>query len=141
MPAKALCLGVAGAVSLALKIPGGEFVLSWAHSVEKVRWDERYAIRDRGLELIEARIQGNGAGMQIPDDARLEHGAWVYRPRLPPFAPLRVTRSGYADDYRLCANGQCRPMRDLIGPPPTRGSGALELWSCNRSGTAWPPSK
>ena len=42
------------------------FTLSWTHSVEKIEWQEDWIINDNQLEIVEARVQGSGAGMAVP---------------------------------------------------------------------------
>lgn len=107
-----LCLAAA-AITVAL--PLQSFTLAWTHSIEKIRWEEDYRITGQYLELMEARILGSGAGMEPPEGAVLKDGVWHYRPALPPLPSLRLTRSGYVADYELCADGKCRPLRDLVG--------------------------
>jgi len=110
-----LCLLVAGVVRATM--PASEFTVDWMHSVQKTRWEERYRTDGDGLLLIEAKVQGSGAGMEPPPEARLIDGAWTWNPqrRLP---SLRITRSGYTADYRLCWNGGCRELAAMIGPTP-----------------------
>lgn len=136
----ALCLGLAGAIAATLAVPGTGFTLAWSHSVEKIRWEEHYAVRDDGLHLQYARVRGSGAGMEIPDDARFENGYWSYRPQLPALQPLRLTRSDYSSDYEICIDGRCQPMSALLGPPERTGSAALELWSCRQPGAMMAPN-
>ena len=62
-----LCLGLAGVVWASL--PLQQFTLAWQHSIEKTRWEEDYRVTSSGLVLGEARVRGNGAGMEIPDGA------------------------------------------------------------------------
>jgi len=68
-----VCLIVAGVVAAAL--PTEEFTLAWTHSVEKTRWEETYRVDGDRLALIEARIQGMGAGMEPPADLAAEDTA------------------------------------------------------------------
>jgi len=64
-----LCLGLAGVVWA--QLPVSSFTLAWDHTIEKIRWEEDYRVTEQGLVLEEARVRGNGAGMEIPEDARL----------------------------------------------------------------------
>jgi hypothetical protein len=109
----AVCLFVAGVLRATL--PGTEFTLAWDHSVEKTRWEERYRIDDAGLRLIEARVQGSGAGMDPPPGAHLHDGWWTWQPPLAPLAELRLTVSTFTRDYDLCRARRCRTLRSLAG--------------------------
>ena len=122
----ALCLTVAGAIQAVLSTT--TFTLAWTHSVEKVRWEEDYRIKDGGLQLREARIQGSGAGMEPPADAVFENGWWRYRSASGTLESLHLARSAYTEDYTLCWGGQCQSLTDLIGKPPERGD--TELFPC-----------
>jgi hypothetical protein len=110
-----ICLLVAGVVRASL--PGPEFSLSWEHSVEKTRWEERYRVDGDSLLLVEARIAGSGAGMESPPEAILRDGVWTWKPgtRLP---ELRVTLSEYTRDYTLCARDGCNGLATRVGPAP-----------------------
>jgi len=84
------------------------FTLAWSHSVEKTRWEEDWRITPAGLELMGARIEGSGAGMEPPEDAVLQDGAWVYRPHLPSQPALLLARSGATGHgWEICAEGRC----------------------------------
>lgn len=107
-----LCL-TAAALSLAL--PLQTFTLAWTHSIEKIRWEEDYAVRSSGLHLTEARIRGHGAGMEVPDGAVLRDGVWHYQPALDILQSLMLARSPYTADYELCWDGACRSMQDVVG--------------------------
>ena len=61
-----LCLA-AGAITASLAIQA--FTLAWAHSIEKIRWEEDWRVEENQLHLVEARIKGTGAGMEPPPDA------------------------------------------------------------------------
>ena len=89
------------------------FTLAWTHSVEKTRWEEDWRVRSDGLEILEARIEGSGAGMEPAPGARLVNGTWRWRPALPPLRNLRLTSSDYAADYAICWAGRCSPLRAL----------------------------
>jgi hypothetical protein len=126
----ALCLGATLGVAEAA-LPVRDFTLAWTHSVEKTAWEEDWRIRDDGrLTIAAARVRGSGAGMEPPADAVLVDGAWTYRPVLPPQAALRLTRSHFTADYRLCWQGGCMPLDRLI---PVTEDGAVTLgWGCPR---------
>jgi len=107
-----ICLLVAGVVRAT--IPSAEFTLSWEHSVQKSRWEERYLARASGLVLVEARVQGFGAGMEPPPTATLREGWWTWQPQTS-VPELRLTRSNYARDYVLCWRERCSELDTLIG--------------------------
>lgn len=123
----ALCLGAASASLLPLTV----FTLAWTHSVERLRWEEDYRVAGDRLELVEARIQGSGAGMEPPPDARLEAGWWRYRPDLPPLPELTLAGSGFAGDHELCAGRSCRPLSRWR--PPGAGSAPIRIRPCTGS--------
>lgn len=101
----ALCVILGGQVT-ALAITA--FTLSWTHSVEKTRWEEDWHVTPAGLELVEARIEGSGAGMDPPDGARLENGRWSWAPDLPPQPALLLARSGTTGEaWSLCSKEGC----------------------------------
>jgi hypothetical protein len=109
----AACLLVAGAIVASL--PGPEFTLAWTHSVQKTRWEERYRVDGNTLVLVEASVEGTGAGMEPAPDARFRDGRWVWQPgtRL---AEVTLRRSPWSADYALCSDGRCRPLGELVGP-------------------------
>ena len=107
-----ICLVVAGIVRAT--IPDAEFTLAWVHSVEKTRWEERYRVAGVELMLTEARVEGNGAGMEPPPGAILRDGWWTWQPRTS-LADLRLTRSPYTRDYTLCWKDHCSELGTLIG--------------------------
>lgn len=127
-----LCLGLAGVIWA--QIDAAEFTLAWTHTIEKIRWEEDYRVTPVGLGFIQARIHGNGAGMEIPADAELRDGSWHYRRQLPPLQPLRLGRTPEAGDYQLCLDGRCRPLSHWLGPPRAEQP-AVELWSCPVDGS------
>ena len=87
------------------------FTLAWTHSVERTTWEEDWLVTPAGLELVEARIKGSGAGMEPPDDAILLDGWWVYRPSVPPRKEVTLAASGATmSGWRLCAEGHCRAL-------------------------------
>lgn len=116
-----LCIVSAGkTITLAV----GAFTLSWTHSVERTRWQEDWRVAPAGLEIVEARVKGSGAGMEPGDDAVLRDGWWVYSPKLPPRQSLMLGASGATGaGWTLCAAGRCYEIGALAGEP-------VELRSC-----------
>lgn len=102
-----LCLA-AGPVIASLMSPA--ITLAWTHSVERIGWEEDWRGTPAGLELVEARVRGSGAGMDPPPEARLANGAWAWRPQLAPLAEVVMRRSGATADWRVCVEGRCRSM-------------------------------
>ena len=96
-------------------VPTLAFTLGWTHSIEKTSWEEDWLVVDAGLALAEARIEGSGAGMEPPEGAVLRDGVWHYAPpastRL--HQSLSLTVSPYAQPYRFCFDGRCRPLAAL----------------------------
>lgn len=112
-----ICLGVSLCLIQA-QLPGDRFTLAWTHSIEKIRWEEDYRIEHAHLVLVEARVQGAGAGMEPSADAEFRHGWWHYRPALEPLSVLTLARSRSAGDHELCWDGRCRPLASVVGEPP-----------------------
>ena len=106
-----LCVA-AGALTTALL--ANSVTLSWTHSVEKTAWEEDWVLGPQGLELVEARVQGSGAGMEPPSEARFIDGWWRWRPVLPALPEVVLRRSGATADWRLCARGECRPIGSYL---------------------------
>ena len=109
-----LCLASAGVVKT-LSIAA--FTLAWTHSVEKVDWQEDWRITAKGLELIQARVKGSGAGMEPAADARLVDGWFQWRPARMPMPELVLGNSGAAGEWRLCSAGHCRTLSEILGHP------------------------
>jgi hypothetical protein len=72
-----LCLISAG-VTKTLAIAA--FTLVWTHSIEKIDWQEDWRVTPQGLELVQARVKGSGAGMEPPPEARLVDGWFQWQP-------------------------------------------------------------
>lgn len=108
-----LCLAAA---SLLVPLMSDAVTLSWTHSVERTRWEEDWRARDGALALVEARVEGAGAGMEPPPDARLVDGFYVWRPQVPPIGELVLRRSGATEDWRICVAGACRSAGELLPP-------------------------
>jgi len=107
------CLGVAFSVTYAV-IPATSLTLAWSHSVEKIRWEEDYTIRDDRLVLTAARVQGNGAGMEPGPDAQARGDWWESHPTIGPLPRITLANSDYTADYMLCANGRCQALATLL---------------------------
>lgn len=96
------------------------FTLSWTHSIEKTRWEEDWRVTPAGLEVIEARIKGSGAGMEPPADAVLEDGWWRYAPAVAPRPELVLAASGATGaGWTICAKGACKDIGASAGEPVT----------------------
>ena len=122
-----LCLISAGAVK-ALSVAA--FTLAWTHSVEKVDWQEDWRVAANGLELVQARVKGSGAGMEPAPDARLVDGWFQWRPNLPPTPEVVLGNSGAAGEWRLCSGGLCRTLSEIFERPV--GANATILRACER---------
>src|SRR5260370_23071539 len=97
-----LCLASVGVVKT---LSVAAFTLVWTHSIEKVDWQEDWRITPKGLELVQARVKGSGAGMEPPADARLV-GGWVqWQPRRAPMPQLVLGNSGAAGAWAVCRGG------------------------------------
>lgn len=111
----ALCIIAAGKT---VAIATTAFTLSWTHSVEKVRWEEDWQVKPAGLQLVEARIRGSGAGMEPPPGSVLRDGWWVYVPDLPPQPEISLAASGATPSpWSLCAEGRCMTLGAEAGDP------------------------
>lgn len=108
------CL-LAGTVALALSGPG--FTLEWTHSVERTAWRETWAVEGAALRLVEAAVQGSGAGMEAGDGAELRDGWWVWQPRIAPLPEVTLAASGATGaGWRLCdMAGTCHVLGERPG--------------------------
>ena len=136
MPGLGVCLALAAsAAAPPVFVPVERFTLAWTHSIEKVRWEEDYAVvaaasagQPPVLQARTARVRGSGAGMEPPDDAVLRNGWYEYTPRMGSPQGLRLTRSPYTADYAWCVDGQCVPLGQWL---PSDG-GVTLLTPCAR---------
>ncbi|MDX2290276.1 MAG: DUF1850 domain-containing protein [Hyphomicrobiaceae bacterium] len=99
-----LCIAAAGHVTA---LASTVFSLSWTHTVEKIEWQEDWRVTPAGLVILEARVQGTGAGMEPPDGARLEAGWWRYKPGLPAQRTLNLALGEGTGGWRLCTPDTC----------------------------------
>lgn len=133
-----ICLSLAAALqgSPVVFVPVTEFTLAWTHSIEKVRWEEDYAVRFDAvngplvLYAVRARVRGSAAGMEPPPDAVLHQGWYHYTPAITHPPELRLTRSEFTPDYEVCVPGHCQPMADWM---PSDG-GVTVLTACRNPG-------
>lgn len=128
MIAGALCIAVGAQVA---SLPIRRFTLQWQHTVEKVLWEEDYLAVDRWLLLERARILGSGAGMEPPPGSVRVGNAWSFRPADRWRRSVVLARSEFGDDYRLCTQGDCRPLSGLIA---ARGPATLTSCASAKSG-------
>jgi hypothetical protein len=108
-----LCIAAGGSV---VKAYAGiaAFTLAWTHSVQKTEWEEDWHIVDSRLVLVEARVQGTGAGMEPPPESRFDGRFWRWTPTLAPLSEVVLRRSGATDDWRLCVNSACQPLSTVL---------------------------
>ena len=109
-----LCLASAGIVKT-LSIAA--FTLAWTHSIEKTEWQEDWRVTPQGLELVQARVKGSGAGMEPAPGARLVNGWFQWQPTRVAMPQVVLANSGAAGEWRLCANGACLTLSELFGHP------------------------
>lgn len=113
-----LCLLASGKVTV---IAASAFTLAWTHSVERTAWEEDWKLTSRGLEIVEARVKGSGAGMDPPEGAVLSEGWWHYKPPLAPVKELHLATSGATAPWRLCTTNGCLK----ISPDPEMEAATL----------------
>jgi hypothetical protein len=109
-----LCLASLGMVkTLSL----AAFTLVWTHSVEKVDWQEDWRVTPNGLQLVQARVKGSGAGMEPPPEARLIDGWFQWQPKRAPMPEVVLGNSSAAGEWGLCSNGSCLTLSEIFGHP------------------------
>jgi len=121
-----LCLTSVGVVKT-LSIAA--FTLVWTHSIEKTDWQEDWRVTAKGLELVQARVKGFGAGMEPPPDARLVDGWFQWQPARAPMPELVLANSGAAGEWRLCSGGNCRTLSEIFGHPI--GANVIKMNACD----------
>jgi hypothetical protein len=126
-----LCLATAGVVkSLAV----ASFMLTWTHSIEKVEWQEDWRVTPQGLEIVEARVMGSGAGMEPPSEALLRDGWFRWKPQLPMLPEVALGNSGLAGEWRFCTDGKCQDLSAILGRPA--GTSVTTMSVCKPDQTA-----
>jgi len=134
-----LCFAAAGVVKV-LSVTA--FTLAWTHSIEKIEWQEDWHVTPQGLQLVEARVKGSGAGMEPPPEARLVNDWFQWSPKIVPTPQVVLGNSGLAGEWRICTDGGCRTLSDILGrhlgaepttmkicdgaPAPKADSGAMD---------------
>lgn len=109
------CLLAAGAT---VRLGTMALTLAWTHSIEKIRWEEDYRATPAGVVLLEDRIQGTGAGMEPPPDAKFDGKWWRYNAHVAPLPQVVLRRSGMTvGDWQVCIKGACKPMGDYLPDP------------------------
>lgn len=129
----AVCLAtaLAGAV-----LATNAFTLAWTHSIERIRWEEDWVVRDGTLVLETARVLGHGAGMEPPPGAALTAAGWHWHPRSA-HERLRLARSGFVPDYLWCEPAaRCVSLGEKL---PSDGA-VTEVWPCSESGPRAEPA-
>ena len=123
-----LCILAAGKTTM---LAVSAFTLTWTHSVEKTRWQEDWSVTPAGLEILEARVKGSGAGMDPPEGAVLKDGWWTYAPKIGARPVVRLAASGATGaGWMLCADRTCLELGAEAGDP-------VELSAC--TGLRKPP--
>lgn len=137
-----LVLASAGPSASPVFVPAPHFTLAWTHSIEKVRWEEDYAVEPPSqaggqptLKALGARVRGSAAGMEPPEDAVLREGWYEYQPKTWSPQGLRLTRSEYTADYEWCVDGRCEPLARWL---PSDGEITL-LTPCQNPNGSPPP--
>ena len=112
-----LCIATAGNL---LALAATTFTLSWTHSVERTEWRESWQIAGDRLQLVEASVEGPGAGIDVPEGARMTPAGWIYRPTLPPQPRLLLAASGMTPSaWTLCTPDQCHDLGATASAPIT----------------------
>jgi hypothetical protein len=125
-----LCILAAAGKTVTLTVAA--FTLAWTHSVEKTLWQEEWKVLPSGLQILEARIKGSGAGMEPPEGAVLRDGWWVYRPAIKLQPRLVLAASGATGEgWTLCTVEDCRELGKAAG-------GTIVLEPCGPEGSSQP---
>ncbi len=119
------CLIAAGAT---VHLGVTALTLAWTHSIEKIRWEEDYRATPAGIVLLQDRVQGTGAGMEPPPDAKFDGKWWRYDAHVPPLPEIILRRSGMTvGDWQVCIAGKCKPMGDYL---PDKKADPVTLTTC-----------
>ena len=107
-----ICVALAFSHVILAHLPD-RITLRWRHTVEKIVWEEDYEMRDNAMRLMQARIRGFGAGMDLPEDATYSNGLWHYRPALPALPRVLLADSEYGGGYEICDDRTCLHTHSL----------------------------
>ena len=89
------------------------FTLSWTHSVEKIEWQEDWIINQNQLEIVEARVQGSGAGMEVPEGSNFVNGWWIYKPKnIKTNELLLATSNTNIQNWKICYDNSCSVLKN-----------------------------
>jgi hypothetical protein len=129
----AICLSVGAAV---VSIAAQQFTLSWTHSVERIVWQEDWRVSGQTLNLVQARVKGSGAGMEVPEGAVLKEGVWHYSTSRNVLM-LNLTISPFGrDEYQMCLpNKTCRTIPNILnnaGVAPSESSYVVKVAPCKK---------
>ena len=120
-----LCLASAGVIKT---LAVAAFTLAWTHSIEKVDWQEDWRVTPDGLQLVQARVKGSGAGMEPSPEARLVDGWFQWQPQRPLLRELFLGNSGAAGEWRLCRDARCETLSEIFGDPV--GANVTSMSAC-----------
>ncbi len=96
-----------------LMIAASTFTLTWTHSVQKTIWEERWRVEPGGLRIVDARVEGSGAGMEAGEGATFDGRFWSWKPNVPLLPEVLLRRSdAVPQGWTLCAAGECRAIAD-----------------------------
>ncbi|WP_019169935.1 DUF1850 domain-containing protein [Pseudaminobacter salicylatoxidans] len=113
-----ICILAGGKLTV---LAAAAFTLSWTHSVEKTRWQESWQVTPAGqLRIVEARVEGSGAGMDPPEGSVMQDGWWVYVPAVPVQQQIVLASSGATGaGWSLCTQERCLVLGEARGAPVT----------------------
>lgn len=117
--------------------PARTVTLRWLHSIERVQWEETYALPAPGaypaLTLERARVVGSGAGMEPAPQAHWRDGGFEWHPRTPvPW--LLLARSPFAAEHTLCVDGRCAALSAWLPAQAPATDGVVRLRPCRPTG-------
>jgi hypothetical protein len=107
-----LCLSGGGALIKWIGISG--FTLVWTHSVQHTKWEEDWRMDGTRLQLIAARVESHGAGMEPPEGAHFLHGVWHWIPAIGPLDNLHLRRSDAVADWQICIDASCKFLSEFL---------------------------
>ncbi|WP_297111613.1 DUF1850 domain-containing protein [uncultured Devosia sp.] len=121
-----LCIAASGKL---IALAATAFSLNWTHSVEKTIWSESWIAEGGALRVVEASVEGSGAGIGLPDNAVLRDGRWVYSPQLAPVETIILAASGATvSPWTLCTPAACLDLGGESAEP-------IHIWASERCET------